>query len=152
MQSKASGGAAQLLAEGWDEAAEGPRPVIWSPASSAWGTVLNQRLADERPTPDGADDATPFMLTPLVIAMPRAHGRGARAGPTSPSAGATILELARSEQGWADFGHPEWGAFRLGKTNPNFSTSGLSALIAQTYAAAGKTDGALAPRTWPSPR
>ena len=24
------------------------------------------------------------------------------------------------------FGHPEWGPFRLGKTNPNFSTSGLS--------------------------
>ena len=39
----------------------------------------------------------------------------------------------------AAFGHPEWGPFRLGKTNPNFSTSGLSALIGQTYAATGKT-------------
>ncbi|MCB1258250.1 MAG: substrate-binding domain-containing protein, partial [Microthrixaceae bacterium] len=34
-----------------------------------------------------------------------------------------------------------WGPFRLGKTNPNYSTSGLSALIAQTYAATGKTTG-----------
>ena len=41
----------------------------------------------------------------------------------------------------AYFGHPEWGPFRLGKTNPNFSTSGLSALIAQTYAATGGTSG-----------
>ena len=35
-------------------------------------------------------------------------------------------------------GHPEWGAFKLGKTNPNFSTSGLSSTIAQYYAATGK--------------
>ena len=35
---------------------------------------------------------------------------------------------------------PEWGPFRLGKTNPNFSTSGLAALIAQAYAATGKTE------------
>ncbi|MEZ5226876.1 MAG: extracellular solute-binding protein [Acidimicrobiales bacterium] len=51
-----------------------------------------------------------------------------------------ILALATDDQGWAAYGHPEWGEFRLGKTNPNFSTSGLSALIAQTYAAAGKTE------------
>ena len=44
-------------------------------------------------------------------------------------------------EGWAAHGHPEWGPFRLGKTNPNFSTSGLSALVAQSYAATGKTEG-----------
>ena len=43
---KASGAGATALAEGWDEAAEGPRPVIWSPAASSWGKILNQRLAD----------------------------------------------------------------------------------------------------------
>ena len=41
--------------------------------------------------------------------------------------------------GWGAKGHPEWGAFTLGKTNPNFSTSALSATIAQYYAATGKT-------------
>ena len=30
------------------------------------------------------------------------------------------------------FGHPEWGPFLLGKTNPHFSTSGLSAASAFT--------------------
>src|SRR5206468_1568254 len=40
--------------------------------------------------------------------------------------------------GWAGRGHPEWGRFKLGKTNPNFSTSALSATIAQYYAATGK--------------
>ena len=41
----------------------------------------------------------------------------------------------------ASVGHPEWGPFRLGKTNPNFSTSGLNFTIAEYYAATGKTSG-----------
>lgn len=139
VQSKASGGAAQLLDTGWDEGPEGPRPVIWSPASSAWQTVLNQRYAASAREPI-ANDATPFMLTPLVIAMPEPMAQ-ALGWPDEPVGWGDILELARSQRGWADYGHPEWGPFRLGKTNPNFSTSGLSALIAQTYAAAGKRDG-----------
>jgi len=139
VQAKASGGAAQLLDQGWDEEAEGPRPVVWSPASTAWQAVLNQRfLASGRDTI--ADDATPFMRTPLVIAMPEPLAE-ALGWPDEPLGWVDILELARSGQGWAEFGHPEWGAFRLGKTNPNFSTSGLSALIAQTYAAADKREG-----------
>ncbi len=139
VQSKASGGASQLLDEGWNEDTEGPRPVIWSPASSAWQTVLNQRYLASGREPI-ANDATPFMLTPLVIAMPQPMAE-ALGWPDEPLGWTDVLGLARSQQGWADFGHPEWGAFRLGKTNPNFSTSGLSALIAQTYAAADKSAG-----------
>lgn len=139
-QSKASGGAATLLAEGWDESADGPRPVIWSPASAAWGAVLNQRLADRGESPMAPDDSTPFMLTPLVIAMPEPMA-DALGYPETPVGWADIARLATDPAGWAAYGHPEWGPFRLGKTNPNFSTSGLSALIAQTYAAANKTTG-----------
>jgi Ca-activated chloride channel homolog len=138
-QSKASGGATTLLAEGWDEAAEGPRPVIWSPASSAWGAILNQRLAD-RGEPEMAPDGTPFMVTPLVIAMPQPMA-DALGYPETPIGFADILALAKDKEGWGAFGHPEWGQFRLGKTNPNFSTSGLSALLAQYYAATGKVSG-----------
>ena len=138
-QSKASGGAMTLLAEGWDEAAEGPRPVIWSPASSAWGAILNQRLADKGEA-EMAPPGTPFMVTPLVIAMPQPMA-DALGYPETPIGFADILSLARNQEGWGAFGHPEWGPFRLGKTNPNFSTSGLSALIAQYYAATGKTTG-----------
>ena len=137
VQSKASGGAASLLAEGWDEEVEGPRPVLWSPASAAWGAVVNQRLA-EAGQEAIVGEPVPFMQTPLVIAMPEPMAE-ALGHPTTPIGWADILELARSDTGWAAFGHPEWGPFRLGKTNPNFSTSGLSALVAQTYAAAGTT-------------
>jgi Ca-activated chloride channel family protein len=139
VQSKSSGGAAQLLASEWDEASEGPRPVIWSPAASSWGAVLNQRLGDDG-LPPMTGDFTSFMLTPLVIAMPRPMAQ-ALGWPEEPLGYADILALSQDPQGWSAHGHPEWGAFRLGKTNPNFSTSGLSALIAQAYAANGKTSG-----------
>lgn len=138
-QSKSSGLGATLLTEGWDEEAEGPRPVVWSPASSAWGAILDQRLAEQGESPI-AGEGTPFMLTPLVIAMPQPMAE-ALGWPDEPIGYADILELSTSSEGWAAFGHPEWGPFRLGKTNPNFSTSGLSALIAQSYAATGKTEG-----------
>ena len=138
VRSKASGGAATALAEGWDESVDGPAPVLWSPASSAWGEVLNEELAEKGDAPMAPEDPAPFMLTPLVIAMPEPMAE-ALGWPDTPIGWAEILELARSPEGWAAKGHPEWGPFRLGKTNPNFSTSGLSALIAQSYAATGKT-------------
>jgi Ca-activated chloride channel family protein len=140
VQKKASGAAEQALAEGWDTATDGPEPTIWSPASAAWGQVLNQRLAEKGEAPMAPEDPTPFMLTPLVIAMPEPMAE-AIGWPDQPIGWADILALARTPEGWAAKGHPEWGPFRLGKTNPNFSTSGLSALIAQNYAATGKTTG-----------
>jgi Ca-activated chloride channel family protein len=137
VQSKSSGGAAQLLATGWDEAIEGPRPVIWSPAASTWGTVLAQRLEAQGATPLVGDFVS-FQLTPLVFAMPRPMAE-ALGWPDEPLGFADVLELSQDPAGWAAHGHPEWGAFRLGKTNPNFSTSGLAALVGQAYAANGKT-------------
>jgi Ca-activated chloride channel family protein len=133
----ASGAATSALADGWNADSDGPLPVIWTPASSAWGAVLDQRRADAG-QPALAGTGVPFMNTPLVIAMPQPMAE-ALGWPTKPLGWSDILDLAKSQTGWARFGHPEWGPFRLGKTNPNFSTSGLSALIAQNYAATGKT-------------
>ena len=138
VKGKASGAATSLLVDGWpDEAANGPRPEVWSPAASSWGTILNQRLT-AKGEPAMVSSAKPFMLTPLVIAMPRPMAE-ALGWPDTPIGYADILALARNPEGWGSKGHPEWGAFKLGKTNPNFSTSALSATIAQYYAATGKT-------------
>ncbi|MCU1369581.1 MAG: hypothetical protein JWO77_775 [Ilumatobacteraceae bacterium] len=136
--SKASGGATTLLADGWDEESEGPRPVIWSPAASSWGQILNQRLADDGRAAMAASKPVSFMLTPLVIGMPKPMA-DALGYPETPIGWGDIAQLATSGEGWAAYGHPEWGAFKLGKTNPNFSTSGLNALIGQNYAATGKS-------------
>ena len=80
------------------------------------------------------------MLTPLVIAMPEPMAQ-ALGYPDEPVGFERIIELANDPEGWASVGHPEWGPFRLGKTNPNYSTSGLNFTIAQYYAATGKTSG-----------
>lgn len=134
--SKASGGAAQLIADGWpDPEINGERPVIWSPAASGWAGIANER-AGRQVAPPG----TPFMLTPLVIAMPEPMAE-ALGWPDESLGFADIVELATNPEGWASVGHPEWGPFRLGKTNPNYSTSGLNFTIAQYYAATGKSGG-----------
>src|SRR4051812_17313939 len=138
VENKSSGAAQQLLARGWPDAAvNGPQPVVWSPASSAWAAILNQRLA-ERHKAAMAPKSDPIMLTPLVIAMPKPMAN-ALGYPQKPVGYADILALARNPRGWGAYGHPEWGPFRLGKTNPNFSTSALHATIAQYYAATGKS-------------
>ncbi len=135
-QKKASGAAATLLSSGWTDPAEGPPPVIWSPSASSWGAIVNQRLADVRKSPIVPTTAQSFMVTPLVIAMPKPMADALKY-PAQPVGWADVLKLSTDPTGWASVGHPEWGPFRLGKTNPNYSTSGLNALIAQTYAGAG---------------
>lgn len=134
--SKSSGAAATLLADEW--AGDGdPQPVIWSPAASSWGAILEQRLTEAR-KPKMTGKAVSFMLTPLVIAMPKPMAK-ALGWPDTQIGWSDIAALATSPDGWAAKGHPEWGRFKLGKTNPNYSTSGISALIGQTYAATGNT-------------
>lgn len=133
---KASGSAAQLIVDGWpNPEINGEPPVIWSPAASGWGGIVNERVGRIVAPP-----GTPFMLTPLVIAMPQPMAE-ALGWPDVPIGFGDIVELANDPEGWASVGHPEWGPFRLGKTNPNYSTSGLNFTIAEYYAATGKTRG-----------
>jgi Ca-activated chloride channel family protein len=133
---KASGAAARLLVDGWPNPdIDGNRPVVWSPAASGWGAIVNHRTNSALVPP-----GKPFMLTPLVIAMPEPMAQ-ALGWPEEDIGFADIVELANDPEGWARYGHPEWGPFRLGKTNPNYSTSGLNFTVAEYYAATGKSSG-----------
>jgi Ca-activated chloride channel homolog len=112
------------------------QPDLWSPASSLWGQLLNYS-ADKLYAPR----ASPSLVrTPLVIAMwqPMARALG---WPRQRVGFADILRLATSRRGWAAIGHPELGRFKLGHTNPDVSTSGLSAVAAEYFSAAGKRKG-----------
>lgn len=110
--------------------------TAWSPASSLWGRLLNYE-ADRKYV---ADQNPSIVRTPLVIAMwePMAKALGY---PRKKLGFADVLRLARSHTGWAAYGRPEFGAFKLVHTNPDFSTSGLSAVVAEYYAATGKREG-----------
>ncbi len=135
--SKASGGAMDALARGWKADVDGPRPDVWTPAGSSWVGLLQQRTA-ARDSPDlvPAGDLPHVAYSPLVIAMPRPMAE-ALGWPGTAIGWNDVYALANDPSGWGSVGHPEWGDFKLGKTNPNYSTSGLNALIGEYFAATG---------------
>ena len=136
--SVASGGGEQALARGWDEEIDGPRPDVWTPAASTWVRLLEQDLASTD-KPDLVPDETPSIAsTPLVLAMPKPMAT-ALGWPRKALGWSDVLSLVEDPRGWAAFGHPEWGRFTLGKTNPNLSTSGLAATVGSFVAATGKS-------------
>jgi Ca-activated chloride channel homolog len=110
------------------------RPVMWSPASSFWGRLLNYE-ADQ---PLVADDNPSIVRTPLVIAMWKALA-DAYGYPEKPLGYEQLAELALG--GWGAIGKPQFGPFKYVHTNPDYSTSGLSAVAASYYAAAAKREG-----------
>src|SRR2546423_105790 len=66
-----SGAAEQQLADGWPTSETTvAQPVIWTPAASAWGAVLNDVLVNKGQPAMAPADAKPIMRTPLVFAMP----------------------------------------------------------------------------------
>ncbi|MEU8380017.1 substrate-binding and VWA domain-containing protein [Streptosporangium sp. NPDC048865] len=134
VETKASGGAMQALARGWDERQDGPRPDVWSPASSGWITLLRQRASANDSASLVAAGNPSIATTPLVVAMPLPMARAL--GWPGKRLGWSDL-LAVSAGSWAKYGHPEWGRFKLGKTNPGFSTSGLNATVGAYFAATG---------------
>jgi Ca-activated chloride channel family protein len=83
--------------------------------------------------------APPIARSPLVIAMPEPMAK-ALGWPVQNVTWAEIFSLAQDPRGWGRYNHPEWGPFRLAKTNPFVSTSGLHTLLA-TYEAAFQTSG-----------
>jgi Ca-activated chloride channel family protein len=134
--SKSSGATAEALGRGWNETLDGATPDVWTPASSSWLVITRQRAAERDAPSMIPDDVAHVAQSPLVIAMPRPMAE-ALGWPQKPIGWSDILKLSADPAGWGRFGHPEWGQFRLGKTNPNFSTSGLNATIGTYFAATG---------------
>ncbi len=117
------------------------KPAIFSPASGAYITLLNQRwqLRDNHTKPL-APAGDPLVLSPIVIAMwkPMAEALG---WPAKPIGWADILKVGADPKGWSAYGRPEWGELKLGHTQPEYSNSGLLSVLAIAYAGAQTTRG-----------
>jgi Ca-activated chloride channel family protein len=119
------------------------QPDIWSPAGSVWITLLNDQWHSKHGSDlvgTGANDTPSLVSSPVVIAMwlPQAKALG---WPQKPIGWADIAKLSTDPQGWKTYGHPEFGQFKFGHTHPEYSNSGLDAVIAMNYAATNKLRG-----------
>jgi Ca-activated chloride channel family protein len=115
------------------------KPVIWSPGSYPWVEAINQKWRD-RTGQSLIDAPCPATLSlPLAIAMwqPMAQALG---WPDATIGWDDLAALSTNPDGWAAYGHPEWGQFKFGHPHPEHSNSGLLSLIAEVYAAADKTE------------
>jgi Ca-activated chloride channel family protein len=132
---KTAGEAADALARGWDENLDGQPPQVWLPGASSWLSLVRAR--ETNPTTSVLPDSSPsFAQSPFVVAMPRPMAV-AIGWPDKPLGFTDLVAIGVDPKGWGRAGidHPEWGALRLGKTNPLVSTTGLHALIAAYFAA-----------------
>ena len=131
----ASGKAAQYLSDSTKTWAlgDGTAPSVWSPASTTW-TDRVASIAGDRVVA-GAES---FAKTPVVFGMP-ASMANALGYPGTPIGLDRIHDLIQNPDGWGSVGKPLWGSFKVAKTNPNSSTTGLLTLLMQAYAASGKT-------------
>jgi Ca-activated chloride channel homolog len=120
-----------------DELVAGTRQAhLTSPASAAFIKLGNAKWR-AKTGKDLVGSTENLVLSPVVIAMwkPMAEALG---WGKKPIGWADILALAREPQGWQARGFPQWGSFKFGHTHPEASNSGLIALFAEVYAAAGK--------------
>lgn len=131
----ASGKAAQYLSKSTKTWAlgEDDAPSVWSPASTVW-TDRVASIAGEKVV-DGAES---FTKTPVVFGMPESMAK-ALGYPGKNISIKQIHDLIADPEGWGSIGKSLWGSFKIAKTNPNSSTTGLSTLLMQTYSATGKS-------------
>lgn len=131
---------AQGSGESIDDLLAGARKAhLTSPASAAFIRLGNAQ-SRARTGKDLIGETRNLVLSPVVIALWRPMAEAIGWG-TKPVGWGEILALARNPEGWAAYGHPEWGAFRFGHTHPEYSNSGLISLLAEAYAGAGKVAG-----------
>lgn len=130
----ASGNAAEYLSDSTKEWALGAdtAPSVWSPASTVW-TDRVASIAGEKVVA-GAES---FAKTPVVFGMPESMAK-ALGYPGKDISITQIHDLIEDPDGWGAVGKSIWGSFKIAKTNPNSSTTGLSTLLMQAYAASGK--------------
>lgn len=127
IESRDSAVVARALGAYWDVKSAGPPPDVWVPESTVWARAASAVEAAGRVLPDREPS---LARTPVVIAMPRPMAAALGWPSAALSWQKLVAEVAADPAGWGRYGHPEWGAFRLGMTDPRTSTAGLLALTA----------------------
>lgn len=123
-----------------DEILSGRRQAHLASPASALFVTLGNATSRAQTGHDLLGSTESLVVSPVVVAMWRPMAEALGWG-RKPIGWGELLAVARDPRGWAGRGHPEWGAFRFGHTHPEYSNSGLIAVLAEVYAATGKTSG-----------
>lgn len=116
------------------------QPTAWSPGEQSWANSLNQKWREREGRPIITEPCSPTIYAPVGFAMFRPMAK-VLGWPDKPIGWDTLLTLAADPQGWAAYGHPEWGQFKFGHTHPDYSNSGLLILTSLANAVVDKTQG-----------
>lgn len=129
-----SGGSQQSILDGKSQ------PVVWSPGDQSWVDGANTVWRDRTGKLLISDKCAPTVYAPIGFSMwrPMAEALG---WPDKPISWDDIAKLSADPNGWATYGHPEWGAFKFGHTHPDFSNVGLLMMTALAYSIEGQTGG-----------
>lgn len=116
------------------------QPTVWSPGDQSWVDGANQVWQDRTGRPLVTEACPATVYAPIGFGMwrPMAEALG---WPNAPIGWDTIVSLAADPQGWAAYGHSEWGEFRFGHTHPDYSNVGLLIMTALAYDTLGTTSG-----------
>ena len=115
-------------------------PTIWSPGEISWVDSANQIRKDRGQPPLVSEACPPIVYAATGFAMwrPMAEALG---WPDKPIGWDEIVALAADPQGWASYGHPEWGTFKFGHAHPEQSTTGFTMMATLAYNALDRTTG-----------
>lgn len=132
-----SGNAARYLTTGedWPTSDRDLWPTLWSPASTVWTDRVAAAASSSL-----VGEPESFTHTPIVFGMPEPMAK-ALGWPADPISITDLADMCQSPEGWGSVGKDIWGSFKISKTNPNTSTTGLSTILMQSYEASGKTEG-----------
>ncbi|MBN1485217.1 MAG: substrate-binding domain-containing protein [Chloroflexia bacterium] len=124
---------------------EGEQPDLISPASSLQIALL-QDLSRSKfgyavVNPLDESMCRPVLRTPLVLVAWKERAEVLFGASDNVDLWTRIHDALNDPQGWAAYGHPEWGYVKYAQTNPLKSNSGFMAILLQTYDYLGKTSG-----------
>jgi Ca-activated chloride channel family protein len=130
-QKNKSGAVAESAAGNWGAIPADQRPTLWMPDSHTWLSLA--RADGATSVPDGGESVA---TSDIVLAMPQPLAQSI-GWDKKPPTWKQVFTSAADKNLWSNLGHPEWGAFKLGKTSPLVATSGQAAMFASYGTAAG---------------
>ncbi len=113
------------------------QPTVLSPASSLQISIF-QDLSMQKfgaPMVNLVDETIcrPLVKTPLVLVAWKERADALWGTDPGDALWEQLSQAATNSQGWGAYGHPDWGFFKFGHTNPLKSNSGFMTIILLAY-------------------